>query len=350
MSTTLTDEQVKDLYETLDKVKNTDKFEVPENEDASVTEAEIEEIPALDGSEEKLDLTNVKPEKTNYLNAFEPYGFKDDEAISFMNILIEYGKNGVNDEMYDQLPQQIKMLVEQFISMDIVNGELSKTMSKKALRRHGVSLVLDSFVNDAKMDTVLNEYQEELNSTMGSINSDIQKIMSDSIDEIHAQLPLLKETNPEQAEKIESILQAFDEAKTFKLQLECAEKISPKKLRKLHERYANEVFYFNKKANSSKYEIKVPDIDLVLGVLKNEFMDYPFIVLEKTVIVLIQSIIGMDMDELRNTAYVYRMISNITDFRFITDPNKIDAEGKEIFDNLRTVIDVLLSKEGYINE
>lgn len=338
----LSNQEIKELYHKLDNLEeNTGKMVINDSDAHNVAmpeKIEVDEdsmlfprndvITRKDGSETPV-VDTIKPKTEHYEEALKPYGFSDEEAKEFMQVLSDYNR-GVRTGFYERFPQEAKNIVDNMISM-------SKAQGQRISRDNAINMVLDSFVNDAKFNAAFDEYQEDMNETLSSVNTQLSVLIKESIDDIRHMLPAIREESPEKAEQLDAILKAFDQAKTFDLQRECLKKYKTKKqLMKVANRIKNECFYFNKKVNSSDFDIKVPDIYRIIPVLQNACMEHEDEVLACFVVLICESITKVDMTKLENVAYFYRMISDLVSYEYSLDFSSDEA--KELFGNIDTIL------------
>lgn len=351
---TLTQEQVKTVYETLDKVEDTDKLTDANKEPYLDNETKIEYnavgAPQPIGEEvlynmgldddtieslkdikvDPIDPKSIQISDKELIEVFSPYGISDTDTVKLIDIITKY-RNNEEFDMYEALPENLKVMVESMRYTD--SGKVSKKTAAK--------FVIDSFINDAKIGTVLDEYSKELNETMAGMNKDFQYIVQDSIQDVYDKIDNIRETDPEQAAKIEMLYSAFKDSSTFERQLSYLNTVTAKKLNKFTSRFESECIYFNTKANAG--EIKVPKLESLLPIIKRALNGFTEIQIKKFLVVISKSIYDLDMHKVEDIAYVYRMIANISSFEFNTE---FDSEyAKELFGNIIKVIQKIIALE-----
>lgn len=347
--TTLTNEQVSQIYNKLDGEDNHTKKRL-EKAHAETETSEYELESSGDTNDMPTDIlggvvpTGEEPEdifekaetykddgssftESGLKEAFSEYDASDDEAAKLIELIGKY-KNNEKINYYDELPDKFKIMANGLRAN--AGADVSKNSAAKFL--------LSTFINDAKMTQAIEEYNTEMGNLFNESNTEFSAIMKGSIDEIFSHIDEIRTEDPEKAEKIEGIKKSFEDASKFELQMEFIQKLSKKKLDKFYIRYDSECAYFNKRFNN---DIKVPNIKRIVNVISKALPKYTNEQIEKFVIVIIRTCYKLDPDNIIDMSYVYRMISNILAYEF-TDDYTTD-EAKEIFGNISTCIDKIIS-------
>lgn len=357
----ISDEQVKKISDHLEKF-NSDKEIYKEIEENENTESELE---VLEGSEnlgldsainsefteedmrnlgldeetiESLKDVDVCPEdlaKTeikdnDYLDAFKEYDIPDNEAMVLLELIQKFRMNDTTIKYYDELPPSVKRMA------DATRMSCPYKMSKES----SATFLIKNFINDAAFARVVDDYTNDMATLMNEMHLDFQNIIHESLDDMMKNIDKIKESNPEQAEKLEKLQNTYKDAISFNKQLEYLDGgISLKKLNKWANRFRDECFYFNKKVSSDANKasgIKFVDIGTLVPTIKNALNGFTELEIQRFIIVFIRSTINMDMNDINNTYYVYSAISSIDSFRF---NSTFDTElGKELFENIAKVI------------
>ena len=256
------------------------------------------------------------------------YGVSDEDMGEMIFIINKY-RNDKSYNAYNDLPDSVKKYV---IGL-VIPGAVNKDGATRIL--------LDSFVNDTAFGKFMDEYQTELNNVVADSNNKFQALIKDSIDELYSKIDEIRKTNPEQADKIDSIRKALEESKTYKKQLDYVSKLSAKKLNKFYNRYENECAYFNKRINSNTFDIKVPDIRRVYDIIKRRFNGFTESQIKKFIIVISKSVYGIDVTNIADVSYTYKLVANILDFEYDAEFKSDSAE--EIFNNIKKVIQKIIA-------
>ena len=275
-----------------------------------------------------LDLNNVVLPDEDIRNTLAMYDVSDDDMSKMISIINKY-RNDKSYNAYDDLPDSVKKYVIALIIPGVVNKE------------GATRTLLDTFVNDTAFGKFLDEYQAELNDVIADSNNKFQTLIKDSIDELYSKIDEIRKTNPEQADKIDSIRKALEDSKTYKRQLEYVSKLSAKKLNKFYNRYENECAYFNKRINSNTFDIKVPDIRRVYNVIKRRFNGFTEAQIKKFIIIISKSVYDIDVTNIADVSYTYKLVANILDFEYDTEFKSDSAE--EIFNNIKEVIQKIIA-------
>ncbi len=332
--TKITDEQVHQVYKELDKENTSaEKLEAAEKETEKSDYKEISEMQnATDISVTGVDNSQINENKKDYLDAFSPYDIGDEDAEALLKLIYDY-KNGLDKGLYNRLPKNLQVIADGFKTQARING-VKKSNDATA------KFLLDSFINDAKLNRAVEEFTTEMNDTMNDMNRNYNLIFNDAIDEIFANIDKIKEEDPERAEIIISVKKAFEDAMLFEKQMEYIDHLTLKKLNKYHggKRLSNDVYYFNKRVNVT--EIKIPDIGELPAIIKNHLPEYDMDTIEKFVSVLVKTTTDLTLEgdeNINNVAYVYRIVGNIYDYKYSSDPES--EKYNTVFGNIAKALD-----------
>lgn len=335
-NTKITDEQVHGIYTELAKDdKEAEKLEKAQSE---TEQAEYSKVEEMNGSVNLggVDTADVNEGRKDYLDAFSPYNINDEDAVKLLEIISDF-KAGKKDNIYNRLPDEIKKIADGMAkSPDARQAKVSKEWA--------ASFLISNFISDAKLNKALDEFNEEMNEAVASMNKEYGLIFNEAIDEIFSQLETIRAEDPERAASIEAVKKAFEDAVSFERQLEYVEHLTPKKLNKYHggKRLSNDVFYFNKKVNVT--EIRVPDIGELPAIIKMHLPEYGEDEIMKFVSILVKTttILPLEgLENLGNLAYVYKMIDNIYNYKYSGDAES--ETYKTIFGNIAKVLDKIKS-------
>ena len=205
------------------------------------------------------------------------------------------------------------------------------------MRNTIAKMLVDSFINDAKISAAVDEFNEDMSSAIDEMNSEYDNMMGDAIDNVFNKIEEIRSENPDQAKRIESVKNAFDSATTFEKQLEFAKRTSPNKFNKFLTRYKDDVFYFNKRVNNNTVGVKVYNIEELVPIIKSALPQYTEEDIKKFIICICKTV--ENTDNLAGIAYEYRMVASIYKYKFVT----IDEKGEIIFENISKVIEAILS-------
>lgn len=340
----LTDEQVSYIYNELSDIDktSTENLATAEKEtessnytteDNTIIEA-TEEIPGVSIIPENV-ADSIKETKKDIQEVLSEYDLDDESIIQMLKIIDEY-KAGNKSSLYLKLPKKIQNMVDGLIASEI--DDKSITMKELARYRNSTAtMLIDSFISDAKISAAVDDFNSEMSSTIDEMNSEYDNMIGDAVDSVFNRIEEIRAEDPEQAKRIESIKSAFDSATTFEKQLEFAKHISANKFNKFLTRYKDDVYYFNKRVNNNSIGVKVYDIDIIVPVIKYALPQYSEDDIKKFIICICRTI--ENIDDLNGIAYEYRMINSIYKYKFVP----IDEKGEIIFENISKVIDAILS-------
>lgn len=334
VDTKITDEQVHKVYKELDKENTSaEKLEAAKKETEESNYEGISEMQNVtDASVTGVDNTQVNENRKDYLDAFSAYDIGDEDAEALLKLIYDY-KNGLDRGLYNRLPKSLQMIADGFKSHAKLNGikQSNDTVAK---------FLLNSFIDDAKLNRAVEEFETEMNDAMSDMGKNYSLIINDAIDEIFANIDKIKEEDPERAEIIAAVKKAFEDAMSFEKQMEYIDHLTLKKLNKYHggKRLSNDVYYFNKRVNVT--EIKIPDIGELPAIIKNHLPEYDMDTIEKFVSVLVKTTTDLTLEgdeNINNVAYVYRIVGNIYDYKYSSDPES--EKYNTVFGNIAKALD-----------
>lgn len=278
----------------------------------------------------------------NYIDAFKEYDLSKKEASKMLEVMDRYKKN-IKCNYYELLPKQFKEITDGMYRACITQGFKSNHNSV-------AKELLAELVNDAEINKAYDDYSNAMQETILSMSSEYNKLILEAFNEVFNNIKNIEEKDPEKAEKIKRIKNAFDKAITFEKQIKYIEAISTNKLNKFAKRYNSEVEYFNKVVNST--DIKIPNINDLLDIIYLRFTDdennskYDKITIKKFIISICKTTAYGDLnfnDNIEDMAYLYRMINSIHIYKFLDKSINNDDE-ELLFGNISKVLDLIVSK------
>ncbi len=268
----------------------------------------------------------------------------EEEAAEMAKLALEYRSNK-DIKLYAQLPPTCKKIVDNLhmnANSTVSGGRKNAKIGKESVSR----MLFDSFINDAELENLITEFNNEMNNAYSEMGSEMNKLLSDAYDEVFDRIDEIRENDPEAAERIESVRRAFDRATTFDIQIDYVNRLTSKRmLRKRLIHYSDSINYFNKKVNENPKGIKVHDIGELMDALKiiipgKSDEDYKYFI-----IAIINSIIyNNDFeigDSLENIAYVYKLIDNI--YKYKVYPTLV-SESSDEYVNMYKSIALVMDK------
>jgi hypothetical protein len=334
--TKITPEQVGMVYNELEKDnKDAERLKAAQEETENTEYAGVEPMSNItDVSVTGVDNTQVNEEKADYLEAFAPYNIGDEDAVKLLNLIYDYKAGKVDHAfLYNRLPSDMQKIADGLrTSPDAMGHKISKNSAAEFL--------INSFINDAKLNKAVDEFTTEMDETIKGMNKEYDLIYSDAIEDIFNDIDKIRQEDPERADRILAIKNAFAESMTYQRQLDYIDTLNTKRLNKYHggKRLRNDVYYFNKRVNVT--EIKIPDIGELPEIIKARLPEYDMDVIEKFVSIIVKTTTNLQLEgeeNLSNLAYVYRTVDNIYDFKFSSDPES--ERYNTIFGNIAKALD-----------
>lgn len=269
----------------------------------------------------------IKETTKSYEEAMEAYDLTNKEAELLFNT-IESFKSG-NRDIYMMLPEKIKIITDGIVLSSIKAGA-------PVTKNQAACFIIDELIKDAKFNTAFDEYTNDFSTAIAEANAEFDNLIGNSINDTFAKIDEIRESDPEKAKKIQLFKDAFEKAGNFDVQLEWLNKASAKFINKKVSRYTNEVFYVNKKLNTTS--IKIPDLTELEPIIKMVRPELSSEDIKKFIIVLCLSIQKLDIDmgeNIGNLAYVYKLINNIYMYKFAS---YVGEEAEKVFGGITEVI------------
>ena len=329
----LTKEQKKEIL----KVVNEADAESGKKLEAAMKETESSDYKDITVQNDNSELvgidTTINETESDYHEIFDEYNLSNEDATVLLSLIEKYNNN-VEMNYYEAMPEAIKIMADGIRQATNIQGV-------KCGKNDSAKFILKEMVHDAKITNAFNTFSDELNKSVVEMNEEYAKILTDAFDEAFANIDKIEAENPEQAEKIKRVKAAFDEATTFSRQLEYVNKVTANKLNKLVKRYSNETAYFNNLVNVT--DVKIPDIRKLLNIIHDNLPEYSIDDIKKFIIAICKSCQNINMDDIAELAYVYKMINNIYECTFIDKNNKTEKSNL-IFGNIAKVITSIINK------
>ena len=355
----ITDEQVKEIYEAAEDGDNGSsrakelKAAMKETENTNYNEIKILGVDLANGEDfsssrphiigctngyddnmvnnildsQVDDTDNIEPTDDNIKDALNEYGIDESEILDFVKTINEFRQSNEYKGLYNKMPEAIKGLIDNLYSLSKTSGD---KISKDTIAKD----VLTEIVNESKFNNVMESYNKELNDLVMESNKEFQLLTKNAIDEVFDKIDEIEENNPEQAQKIKNIKQAFEDAVVYKKELDILDHMSAKKLKKMVNNYENECFYFNKKVNTT--DINIPDIKRIYPIIKKALPGYTELQIKEFIMVICKASYTIDVNNIDELAYIYIEISNIIAFEYVIDFNT--DYSKEVFGNISAVL------------
>ena len=339
----VTDEQVHHIYNELAEADKTST----DNLAAAEEETESSNYTSEDNNEidcnEEIPGVNVTPvnvadlieeSQNDIKSVLDPYDFDEATTTQLLKVIDEY-KAGKKDTLYLRLPSKLQEMVNGIILTETHGNVNRKELS--SYRNNVAKMLIDDFINDAKISAAMDDFNEELNATITEMNAEYDTMLLGAIDNVFNKIEEIRAEDPDHAAKIESVKNAFERSTTFESQLCFAQHTSPKKFDKLLTRFKDDVYYFNKKVNNNTFGVKISDIEELVPIIKLALPQYTEEDIKKFIICICRTI--ENVDTIAGISYECRMVSSIYKYKYIN----IDAAGEELFEKISKVIDAILS-------
>ena len=315
-STILTEEQVHHVYNELsgadkasaDNLANAEKETAAADYKDVVTMGSIlDSIPGVAVTPANVD--NIQENEEDVKSALNDYDFDDQTMVDMLRVIDDY-RAGKTSNIYSKLPESFKNAVDNMIA-GIDGG------NAKELKEAGAKTLVESFINDAKINATMDDFNAEMSTAINDMNKEYDDMISKAIDDTFSKIDEIKAEDPERAKVIESVKSSFEDAISFNAQLEFAK---------------------NTKVNNNTFGVKVPNIEEIVPVIKSALPNkYTGNDIRKFVICVCKT--AKDPKDLAGTAYNYRLVSSIYRYKFTA----IDEKGETIFENISKVIDEIIS-------
>ena len=325
-------EEAKQLHDALEGLNEDKKVLEKAREDAQLEMDSNPEISVIEQSED-----NIEETKKDYLEAFSPYGLTDNEATQLLSVILEYRVNMDKNGVFAKLPEKIQNIAKGFTHVDgrVISNDTA------------AAVILDQFVNDAKMNNTLNSYIEDMNSALGSMGIEYDAIFSKATDEIFDRIDDLEVTDPEKAEKLKEIKKSFENSKDYFILINgmVGEGFTKKfVIKKYLNMYISRVYMFNKTLMNGE-TVKFPDISEMIQIIHDtvgrDGLTFSDDVYKIFSVIIINEVMRLNLDgeeNVSNLAYAYRLINNIYTLKYIS--NYTESQRKtvdSIIESLRVI-------------
>ena len=335
VETTLTEEQIKQVYDKLNEENaDADKLAAAHQETEDSVYEDIEEIPEFDinTAEKVLPEDVLKQTILDY-----DLGLSDEDALALVSVISKYRKDK-NIKVYDILPEGAKNIVKNIMRNINTPNNKSNRISKENASR----FFIDNFINDAELQNIIDEFNTSINSAYAEMGSDLSKLFTEAFDAEFDKIEEYETTDPEKAERVKNVKEAFADAKPpFNKLLEW---INPKVKKIIYKkadlRFRDETSYFNNKVNVT--DVKVPNIEELLDVIKLYDPSKTDAEIKRFIVAICRHVYNQDFNDIKNLAYIYRLVDSIYKYKFM--PTILEDEAsKSLFGAISVIIDKINS-------
>lgn len=285
------------------------------------------------------DLDNMKITKEMIESSEATQGISDDEAIELLSFIEKY-QSSPKSNMYNELPSFIKK------GVDDMYAKAGGSMSKKEI----TTIVMDSLIQEIKMDQAFYDLNEAVKNElkMPSMSEMYAEFMKENFEiKIREEAEKIKETNPEKAETLIKISDAYSKTYTYE---EMMESLSNRKVRqyiKDPSKYKKMCNNFNRKYENSRF--KISDIFMCKRVIMKCIPELEEDYVNKFIMLFCKVCENKNPDNIEDHVFMYYTIQNIR----LLEHDKLDEmiEDKRsdmyltVTENIKKVIEKIKSVE-----
>ena len=227
----------------------------------------------------------------------------DKDADRMIDIILAY-RNNKSIKVYDKLPSRIKMVIDVYWQND----------KKKAPKESIAKNFLNNIVSNLEMEEMFSALDGDMSKIYNKIDVDLSSVVDETYQEIFDTVDEVKEIDPNKAENILKVQQAFEDAKSFNKLKEYLLSCKPRDVRKFVNRYSDACFRFNKIVNENVASIKIYPLEEIYEILKR-WLRIDKDQIKEFCVLLAYSVIDLDFNDIGVTSYTYRLVSNIYAFK-----------------------------------
>ena len=344
-NTPLLDEEINAIYDILEKENNEKELLLKAQEMTDSTEYnEIEEI-TYDEEDVSIDDDNEEDDVESFINTQlsatsrdiikeallgSDLNLKDKDADKMIDLILVY-RNDKSAEIYKNLPSSVKMYVDITWQGLPKKSRQSKESISKALLSH--------IIKTSELEQLFTTLDDDVTSIYGSVNSEMSTVIDDTYKEIFDSIDKIREENPDKADEIQAVKDAFDRAKSFDTVLDYLYTCKPRDVRKYSNRYNDTCFRLNTIVNNNVVKIKMPKMDDIYEVLKKWFPKNDKDELKEFCVLIANSVMDLDYTTVKDTAYAYKLLDRIYKYKYIPLIElEYDEECKEMINSILSVI------------
>ena len=227
----------------------------------------------------------------------------DKDADKMIDIILAY-RNNKSIKVYDKLPSRVKMVIDVYWQND----------KKKAPKESIAKNFLNNIVSNLEMEEMFSALDGDMSKIYNKIDVDLSSVVDETYQEIFDTVDEVREIDPNKAENILKVQQAFEDAKSFNKLKEYLLSCKPRDVRKFVNRYSDACFRFNKIVNENVASIKIYPLEEIYEILKR-WLRIDKDQIKEFCVLLAYSVIDLDFNDIGVTSYTYRLVSNIYAFK-----------------------------------
>ena len=250
-----------------------------------------------------------------------------DNDLDILVKLLEKYHNNRTIKIYDELPKSIKKEINNAIKRMYNIGQRNLNYNSMT------ASMFDSILNEVGAGIALSKLSDGFNEE----TLKYEKKIRDSFDDIYMtafnRLDEIQITDPDKAELLRAMKDAFERAKDFRLQVEYLHNDNPKNVKRYNLHYNSVMEEFYKLANTSIMKFDHPSelYDILRRFLPKE---YNVDDIKRFLVLLIKPMLSLDFKKIPDVAYAFRVIDSIVQYKIRPKDKDI-----EIFVLIANIID-----------
>ena len=227
----------------------------------------------------------------------------DKDADRMIDLILSY-RNDKSIKVYNQLPSRVKMVIDVYWQND------KKKSPKESIAKN----FLNNIVSNLEMEELFSTLDSDMSKIYNKIDVDLSSVVDETYQEIFDTIDEVREIDPDKAENILKVQQAFEDAKSFNKLKEYLLSCKPRDVRKFVNRYSDACFRFNKIVNENVASIKIYPLEEIYEILKR-WLRIDKDQIKEFCVLLAYSVLDLNFNDIGPTAYTYRLVSNIYVFK-----------------------------------
>lgn len=335
----LTEEQLDKVVETLEANRDC----LPECGELDLSNGEVLEEGTLlmnaDSETGNLSFVPTAEDTEQAAETFkEAFGVSDEDMIEFVSI-VKRVKSGEKFSVYNALPEGFKKAVRAVCMSQGADRRYYNTVAKEFL--------VDQFIQNEEMNSAFDSFNRELESIYDEIPS-MTDMYADTLytamtKDLEEKAELVKESNPEAAEKLLKIRDVFKDTYEF---TSIKEFISSRKYygkvikTRKKNRFEDEMKDFNFLLSKSNL-FKWPDVTSIKNILMRKLGEAYEIQIEVFLLNLYYSRLGIDLNDIYEAEYTYYILRNIVALDFAEGSSEFN---KMLVENLEGVMRFIINE------
>ena len=269
----------------------------------------------------------------------------EEEYDAIAEIVLDYmnSKDKNNYLFYHKLPLTAQNFIDDFSYLNNSKSMTKDIRTKNILRERNCKLFFDTITTSVMMDEFMktiskknktNSDTKDLHNSLAEIKSIIDESYKEAFDNIEK----IRETNPEQADKILKIKTGFEKASDFRLQFEYIKNDSPKNVKRYHQHYNSDTELFTKYVRNNPLGVKIPSLDRFIELLRTSDITsiYSIDLMKACAVVIARSCCKLDITDIENIAYIHKLMCTI--YQIGLTPNQYDYS---VFNKISGIMDYI---------